>query len=242
VIFARNVIPHVSDLKDVILGIQKALSPDGTGAIEFHYGRKILTELQYDSIYHEHLCYFSIKTMEKLLQSFGLHGFHIEPSPISGGALILFFGLAKKMPTDQYKKFVVEENEISLNDLQTWKSFGDRCRKHKDLSWELLKPYRNKKVVAFGASARSSTYLNFCGFSGKEISAVIDNSPQKQGLFTAGSSIPIVKMEQGLVQKPDLIFLLAWNFTQEVLGLLRKNGYAGPVLVPFPGEPKIVTI
>jgi hypothetical protein len=97
--------------------------------------------------------------------------------------------------------------------------------------------FTGQTVVGFGASARSSTYLNYCGLSNAQISAVIDNNPLKQGLYTAGSSIRIVTIEEGLEMGPDLLFILAWNFKDEIIRECQSRGYKGEYFIPFPNTP-----
>lgn len=236
-LFARNVIAHVSQLDEVVAGIVEALSKDGVGAIEFHYAGVILRQLQYDSIYHEHLCYFSIKTAERLLEKFGLRVFHIEKSPISGGAYILYFSKCKRPKTARYKKLKILEKATGVNKFILWKAFASRCLRHREVSRRLIEFWRDKKVIGFGSSARSSTYLNFCGFDNSDISAIIDNNRFKQGSFSPGSSIPIVSLEDGLKGSPDLLFVLAWNFKEEIIEECRENGYKSGYLIPFPKKP-----
>lgn len=240
VIIARNVIPHVSDLHSVIEGISECLSFDGTGIIEFHYAGKILTELHYDSIYHEHLCYFSVASIKYLLNRYGLNPFHIDISPISGGSYVIYFAKKQKLQTKEYEKFEKEEGETGINKLPSWLEFARRSAKHKSDSIEILKSFKGKNVIGFGSSARSSTYLNYCGFSLADIKVIIDNNKLKQGLFSAGSSIPIVSFEKGMKENPDLIFVIAWNFIDEIVKECRNSGYKGPFLSPFPKNPYII--
>lgn len=240
VIIARNVIPHVSDLQSVIEGISECLSFEGTGIIEFHYAGRILDELHYDSIYHEHLCYFSIASIEYLLNKFGLNPFHIDASPISGGSYVIYFSKLIKTKTKEYQKFEKEEDETGINKLPSWIKFAQRSAKHKSDSIEIIKTFNGKNVIGFGSSARSSTYINYCGFSSSDIKMIIDNNRLKHGLFSAGSSIPIVSFEKGMVENPDLIFVLAWNFIDEIVKECRNFGYKGPFLSPFPKCPYII--
>ena len=109
-VIARNVIPHVSELQDVIAGIEHLLRNDGVGIIEFHYAGQILQELHYDSIYHEHLCYFSIKSIAYLLQLYGLFPFHIDTSPISGGSYVIYFSKQERHRSDDYSMLVEKED------------------------------------------------------------------------------------------------------------------------------------
>lgn len=241
VVIARNVIPHVSELHEVIAGIQSSLTEDGVSVIEFHYAGTILDELHYDSIYHEHLCYFSIKSMEYLLARHGLFPFHIDLSPISGGSFVIYSSKKKRETSNDYTELLNKENKLLLNDLKSWREFADKCREHRQRSREMLGLFSDRTVLGFGSSARSSTYLNFCGFNRSQIKAIIDNNKLKQGLYSAGSSLPIISFEDGLKMSPDLLFVLAWNFKNEIVEECKvKGGYKGDFLVPFPKEPYLL--
>ena len=103
-----------------------------------------------------------------------------------------------------------------------------------------LQRLSGKTIVGFGASARSSTYLNFCGITNTEIKAIIDNNRLKHGFYSPGSSIPIVSVEEGFRMRPDLLFILAWNFKDEIVKECQKRGYKGDYLIPFPNTPYIL--
>lgn len=237
IIIARNVIPHVSELQDVIAGMHLSLSEKGIGIIEFHYAGQILQELHYDSIYHEHLCYFSIKSISALLALYNLVPFHIETSPISGGSYVIYFSKKKRRESVNYQKLLEKENRLGANKIRAWKTFAKLCREHRQKSIEVAKSFSSKTVLGFGASARSSTYLNFCGFDSGAIKAIVDNNPLKQGLISPGTSIPIVSLEKGMQMNPDLIFILAWNFRDEIAKECRIKGYKGKYLAAFPDRP-----
>ena len=237
VLFARNVIPHVSELLDVIKGIEIVLKDDGVGIIEFHDAGKILKELHYDSIYHEHLCYFSIQSMTYLLNRFAFNPFHIEKSPISGGSKAIYFSKEQRHKSSELEEAIIEETNNKVNQLSSWQDFAQRAKAHRKETLEILNSLNDKKVVGFGSSARSQTYLNYCGINNDQIEAIIDNNPFKQGLLAPGSSIPIVNFEQGMDMNPDLIFILAWNFRDEIAKECCSYGYRGKFLVPFPKEP-----
>lgn len=239
VIMARNVIPHVSELIDVMAGIETLLADDGVGVIEFHYALEILEGLQYDSIYHEHLCYFSIASINYLLKSLGLNLFHADLSPISGGALVVYFSKKARTPSDFLAKLIQNEKDKKINTLERWKDFAQKCLKHREKSWEILSSFSNKTIVAFGASARSATYLNFCGIGYKQIKGIVDNNTIKQGKFFPGSAIPIISFSEGLKINPDLMFILAWNFKDEIIKKCKEAGYKGKFLIAFPNEPGI---
>lgn len=236
-IIARNVIPHVSELLDVIHGIEILLEETGTGIIEFHYSGKILKELQYDSIYHEHLCYFSIKSITYLLNKFSLNPYHIEKSPISGGSYVIYFSKEPREKSVILTNAVADEKNKNVNKHNTWKNFAQKTRENRKESLNILGSLSGKTIVGFGSSARSQTYLNYCGINNKQISAIIDNNPLKQGMFAPGSSISIVSFDKGLSLNPDVIFILAWNFKEEIANQCRMKGFKGEFLVPFPNKP-----
>jgi len=240
VIIARNVIPHVSELHSVMAGIEYLLRDDGIGVIEFHYAGDILEGLQYDAIYHEHLCYFSIRSISYLLKIFNLVPFHADFSPISGGSIALYFSKKARKQSRAFAQLLQDENSKKINTVEKWKNFANKCLQHKRKSLDIVSSFSNRNIIGFGASARSSTYLNFCGINHEQIEGIIDNNPIKQGKFTPGSCIPIVSFDDGLKMNPDLIFILAWNFKDEIIRGCKGKGYKGKFLVSFPNEPKII--
>lgn len=241
IVMARNVIPHVKEIHSIAEGISTLLDDKGIAVIEFHYAKKIVDELHYDSIYHEHLFYFSIKSISALFKQYGLAPFDLFTSPISGGSLVIFLSKKNIESSDALKNYVKAEESFGLNHYQTWRKFGMRSIQHAQILKEIVENYAKKsRLIAYGASARSSTLLNFAGISNKEIECVIDRSPLKHGLFTPGTNIPIISYEEGL-SKCDgkTILLLAWNFEEEIIQDLRAAGFKGDIIVPLPNEVRI---
>lgn len=236
VLFARNVLPHVSDQRNFVKALSLALAEDGTLALEVHYAEVILRDLHYDSIYHEHHCYFSLKTLEKLLEEFGLYLFDIVQSPINAGNVIVYARSQKITPSPALTDYRAAEDVAGVNTLSAWQDFARRSIAHRETILALLNNIvaKGKKITGYGASARGSTMLNFCGINNTVISSIADKSPLKQGLFTAGTHIPIMPIKDMLTQHPDTILILAWNFKDEIIGELREFGYTGDFLIPFP--------
>lgn len=243
-IYARNVIPHVKEIHSVISGIEILLSDDGIGVIEFHDAGLLLKEMHYDYIYHEHLFYYTLTSMDKLLKKYGLYVFDISSSPISGGSWVVYFSKKIREKTSSFTSALKSNAEIEYNKKKYWLNFSKNARKHsEELKKTVLDHFQaHGKIVAYGASARSSTLLNYCGISSEHISVVIDKNPLKHGLITAGSDIPIVSYADGLVYVKDstIILLLAWNFKEEIIQELRQSGYKGKFIIPLPGQPHIV--
>jgi len=243
IVFARNVLAHAADTRDFIEGLKEVLSDDGILTIEVHYGGDILNGLQYDSIYHEHLCYFTLKSVERALNEFGLHVFDVSRGPISGGALIVYARKWKGQEASSVKKSRREEARKKINNFQTWRVFAKLAYNHRDklsamVNWQTS---RGLRIAGYGASARSSTLLNFCRLNNHQILAIGDSNKLKQGLYTAGSHIPIYSAEKMLFLSPDIIFLLAWNFKDEIINTLKnKFNYKGGYIIPLPYKPKII--
>ena len=243
-VYARNVIPHVKEIHSVIAGIETLLSKDAIGIIEFHNAGLLLKELHYDYIYHEHLFYYTLTSIEALLIKHGLYIFDVSLSPISGGSWVVYFSKDNRDKSDVFYEAKNSEIEILYNQKTSWIEFSKNAKSHaSQLTDIVLNQVKNHgKIVAYGASARSSTLLNYCGICSEHISAVIDKNPLKQGLMTAGSNIPIVSFEDGLrlIKESNIILLLAWNFKDEIIEELRLSGYKGKFIIPLPGEPYIL--
>ena len=245
IVFARNVMPHVADTRDFVKGLKIALSDDGTVAIEAHYAKIIQEDLHYDSIYHEHLCYFTVKSFERLLNELGLYVFDVTPSPISGGSLVYY---AKKHPVDPSSSLLnyrEGEERGKTNAFANWKDFAARSFAHRDKLVSMLKEQKSKKkkIAGWGASARSSTLLNFCNTTTDVLPVIIDLNPLKQGRYTAGTHIPIKKSDEVMATKPDCIFLLAWNFESEIISHLKNHfGFKGTCIIPFPRDPRLMEL
>lgn len=242
IVFARNVIPHVKEVHSIIEGISSMLKNDGLGVIEFHYSQIILDELHYDSIYHEHLFFYSLKSMIYLLNSYGLKSFDLTRSPISGGSLVIYFSKNQKEQSATLLEALAMEEKNKTNDLQTWKNFAAACSIHAKVLKKTVEEFKAKgSVIGYGASARSSTMLNYADLRNDVIDCIIDKNPLKHNRYTPGTNIPIISFEEGkkLFDKCACILLLAWNFEKEIIEELRANGYDGSIIVPLPNTVQI---
>ena len=127
-----------------------------------------------------------------------------------------------------------------MNDLTSWKKFAQQTFEHRKRTLQLIGSFQRQNIIGFGASARSSTYLNFCQLTSVQIKGIIDNNLLKQGLYTAGSNIPIISKKNGLALNPDLLFILAWNLKDEIIDECHAAGFKGQYLVPFPENPYLM--
>ncbi len=239
IVFARNVIPHVKDIKSIIKGTSELLSEDGTAIIEFHYAKIIQEELHYDSIYHEHLFYFTINTLSNLCKKYGLHVYDVDKSPISGGSIVLYFSKKNLKKTFKLKQLINYEDKKKVNSLNVWRRFARNSISHSKKFKSIIKKLKKKEtLIGYGASARSSTLLNFCGIDNKILDKIIDKNKLKKNQFTPGSSIKIVDYDKIIkkVSNFNLIVILAWNFKTEIVKDLRRNGFKGKFLLPLPNK------
>lgn len=242
-VFARNVLPHVANTRDFAEGLARCVEDGGTVAIEAHYAKIILDELHYDSIYHEHLCYFTLKSLERLLSDFGLQAFDVAKSPISGGSMIVYAKKGNVGPSQALVAFRKAEADSRCNEFDAWKKFADGSFAHREKLLAILRDAQaqNLKIAGWGASARSSTMLNFCGIFTDILPVIIDLNPLKQGKFTAGTHIPIKGADEVMRSGPRCMFLLAWNFKDEITAMLKeKYQFHGECIVPLPRDPQVV--
>tara|TARA_B100000029_G_scaffold330245_1_gene322565 strand:- start:208 stop:1449 length:1242 start_codon:yes stop_codon:yes gene_type:complete len=239
-VFARNVIPHVSELDSVVSGIEKILDDNGVGIFEIHDANVIFDQLHYDSVYHEHLCYFTLKSITYLLNKFNLFPFEVNKSPISGGSFVIYFSKKKISKSKNYEIAVIQEEQSKVNELNSWKNFAEKVNNHKNEIKKIFSHFNGKRIIGFGSSARSQTFLNYCNFNEKNIELIIDNNPLKQNFFSPGSNIKIVDFAEGISVEPEVIFILAWNFKSEIIDQCKLAGFKGEYIIPFPNKPEVI--
>ncbi len=238
VIHAHNVLAHVADLNGVVAGVAQLLKPQGVWVVEVPWVCDLIDHVEFDTIYHEHLCYFSLASLQPLLARHGLEIVDAQHVAIHGGTLRLFVTRANQtVPTDRLKALLQQELEWGVREDSTYQGFGDRVAALRE---QLLATLRQRKasgrrIAAYGASAKGSTLLNFFGIGGELLDFVVDRSTVKQGHFTPGTHLPISAPERLLAEMPDDVLLLTWNFRDEILtqqAEYRRRG--GNFIVPLP--------
>lgn len=243
VVMARNVLPHVANTHDFVKGLKMCLEEDGLLMLEVHYAKKICEELQYDSIYHEHLCYFTLKSLEKLLERNNLFVHDIGESPISGGSIIAYAKKKKIGNSANVNKYREFEDRTRINKLDSWEKFANKTKSHREKLINILTNTTKEDgpLMGYGASARSSTLLNYCDIGTQFVSGIADQNPLKHGYYTAGTHIPIDHPDHIMKKNPKNILMLAWNFSEEIINRLKsKYNYKGKYILPLPHNPKII--
>jgi SAM-dependent methyltransferase len=239
VIHANNVLAHVANLNDLVAGVATVLKTNGVGIFEFPYLRDLIEKNEFDTIYHEHLCYYSLTSVKRLFNQHGLAVVDVERIPIHGGSLRLFVSPEKpsQIISDRVPALLTEEFQIGMTDVDYYLSFGARVKQLQSSLCNLLHELRKKGycIAAYGASAKGATLLNTFNIGANELDFIVDLSPAKQNLFAPGTHLPIVAPNQLLAKKPDYVLLLTWNFTAEILAQqseFRKQG--GKFIIPIP--------
>jgi SAM-dependent methyltransferase len=242
VIVANNVMAHVPDLNGFVAGYRALLKDDGVVTVENPYVRDLIDHGEFDTIYHEHHCYFSCSAVDALVRRNGLFLNHVEHFPeLHGGTLRWHIG-ARNEPSEAVTAYLRQEQERGMLDVGYYKDFATRVHAIRDALVELLHDLKEqgKTVAAYGAAAKGATLINFTGIGTDLVDFVVDRNVHKHGLLMPGMHIPIVAPEALLERRPDYTLLLAWNFKDEILAqqeAYRRAG--GRFIVPVP-EPQVV--
>jgi SAM-dependent methyltransferase len=237
-ILGNNVFAHAPDTNDFVAGLKTLLKPSGRIALEFPYGADFIEHTEFDTIYHEHVFYFTLTALKPLFERHDLTIFRVQRLPIHGGSLRLFVGHNGVHAVEQsVTDLVAEETCKGVNSIAYYKGFGNQVRAIKDELVALLANLKQegKRIAAYGASAKGSTLLNYYGIGADTLDFVADRSTYKQGRLTPGTHIPIVPPEELMKRKPDYTLLLTWNFADEILA--QQKAYrdtGGKFIVPIP--------
>jgi len=236
VVLANNVLAHVPDPNGFVAGIATILAEDGIAEIEAPYMKDLIDNLEFDTIYQEHLSSFSVTAAKRLFERHGLSLNQLRHLPIHGGSFR--FSLGKSADVSAGVKTLLGEDEAAgLTNFEFYRDFGRRVRRVQDQLRYLLEALKGggNRIAAYGAAAKGTILLNSSGIGADVIDFVADMSPQKQGMYLPGVRLPITPPERILEEMPDYVLLLAWNFKDEIMK--QQSEYlerGGKFIVPIP--------
>ncbi len=240
-IVGNNVFAHVPDINDFAAGLKAALKPTGIISLEFPHLLRLIEQVQFDTIYHEHFSYLSLATAEAILSSQGLKVFDVEQLSTHGGSLRVFATRAEdesKMRSLSVDAIIAEEAKAGLRAHDVYESFQPRIDGIRDEFLTFLVEQRSSGAViaGYGAAAKGNTLLNYCGIKGNElIRFVADLSPHKQGRYLPGVHIPVVAPERIEEEKPDYVVIFPWNLSDEIAAQLSQaRGWGAKFVTAIP--------
>jgi SAM-dependent methyltransferase len=247
-IHAHNVLAHVPDPNGFVAGISMLLKPTGRAVIEVPYVRELLARGEFDTIYHEHVFYYSLTALDRLFKRHGLTIEDVERIPIHGGSLRLFVAQAydadpETLGRGRTRRLLAEEVGWGVDLPDPYLDLAAKTERIGSGLRVLLGALKSDgaRIAAYGAAAKGSTLLNTFELGSETLDYVVDLSPHKQGLFMPGSGLPVVAPERLLAEDaPDYVLILAWNFAEEILD--QQQAYrdrGGQFIVPLP-EPHVV--
>lgn len=241
VIHANNVLAHVADTNGFVEGIKILLQDDGVVVIEAPYVKDLIDHCEFDTIYHQHLCYFSVTSVDKLFRQHSLFLNEVKWFPIHGGTLRYYLGHNENVG-ESVQSFLLREQSEKLDKLEYYADFAEKVNKVKTSLSNLLTSLKaqGKSIAAYGAAAKGTTLINYVDIDKETINFVADRNTHKHGLYMTGKHWPIFPAERIVEEMPDYVLVLAWNFADEIMSQqeeYRQKG--GKFIIPIP-EPKII--
>jgi SAM-dependent methyltransferase len=238
-IIGNNVLAQIPDLNDFVAGMRHLLKPDGVITLEFPHLERLISESQFDTIYHEHFSYFSLTTVDRLARLHDLRIFDVEKLSTHGGSLRVYLSHAGsgRIVSPGVPALLDEEDRRGLRDLRTYARFAEQVRatKRKLLACLIALKNSQRTICGYGAPGKGNTLLNYCGIGTDFLDFTVDRNPYKHGRYTPGMHIPIYPVEAIDRAKPDYILILPWNLKREIISQMRHVGtWGAQFIVPIP--------
>jgi hypothetical protein len=239
-IIGNNVLAQVPGLNDFVRGMKVLLKPQGVITLEFPHLVRLMAGNQFDTIYHEHFSYFSLTAADKIFAAHGLVLFDVEELPTHGGSLRIYLRHEEdgtKPVGARVGELLAQEEREGITRLETYARFSGQVQETKRKLLECLIGIKRlgKTICGYGAPGKGNTLLNYCGIRTDFLDYTVDRNPYKQGKFTPGTHIPILAPERIGETRPDYVFVLPWNFQDEIIGQMSfVREWGGRFIVPIP--------
>jgi len=238
IVIGNNILAHVPAMNDFLRAVKACLKAGGVAVFEFPYLKDLLDRTEFDTIYHEHVFYYSLSALEVLASGADLDIFDVEHHPVHGGSLRLFLQHRGTRPrTERVEQQLRAEAADGLTNAERYRTFADQVRHVRAELLHLLESLKHsgKRIAAYGAPAKGNTLLNYCGIGRDLLEFTVDRSPHKEGLLLPGSRLPVRAPDTLVDERPDYVLVLAWNMLDEILcqqAAYLKSG--GRFIVPIP--------
>lgn len=239
----NNVLAHVPNLNDFVNGLKIILKPKGIITMEFPHLMKLVDEVQFDTIYHEHFSYFSFLTVKKVFNAHGLTLFDVEELPTHGGSLRIYAchaddkSIPKAFGTQRIAELEKREINAGYADINFYLHFSEKVKsiKRNIMKFLIQAKEDGKTIVGYGAPAKGNTLLNYCGIKTDFLDYTVDRNPHKQGCYLPGSRIPIYHPDKIKETKPDYVLILPWNIKDEIIQQISYiRDWGGKFVIPIP--------
>jgi SAM-dependent methyltransferase len=239
-VLGNNVLAQVPDLNSFVAGIRTLLKPTGTATIEFPHLQRLVEGNQFDTIYHEHYCYFSLVAAERIFAAHDLTIFDVEELWTHGGSLRIYArptADASRPISERVLDLRKKEEAAGYHEIGHYLRFEEQVRETKRKLLETLTAIKRagKRITGYGAPGKGNTLLNYCGIREDFLDFTVDRNPYKQGKFLPGTHIPIYAPEKLDEARPDYVLILPWNFKDEIMAQLAHiRSWGGKFIVPVP--------
>jgi SAM-dependent methyltransferase len=238
-VVANNVLAHVPDLNDFVAGLAMVLKPGGVISVEVPHLLRLIEQVAFDTIYHEHFSYFSLRTIEQVFDAHGLVVFDVEELTTHGGSLRVWATHRGDAPaaSTRLERVRTDERTAGIAAVEAYTGFTARVERCRDGFLAFLADAQDagKSIAAYGAAAKGNTFLNWVGVTADDIRYVVDRSPHKQGLLLPGSRLPIHAPDHVVATKPDNLVILPWNLRNEIAAQMRViRDWGGVFVVAVP--------